>query len=94
VINITEEKIVFTAFNPDKKPHIVLNEEVCSNKCKEKYCTFVCPAGCFEHNEENGKVVFSFEGCLECGTCRIACEEDALDWNHPVGGYGVVFRLG
>ncbi|WP_148895814.1 4Fe-4S dicluster domain-containing protein [Geothermobacter ehrlichii] len=93
-MNIAEEKIVFTAFNPDIKAHIVLNDEICISKCKERYCTFVCPASCFVYEEESSKVVFSFEGCLECGTCRISCEEGALDWNHPEGGYGVVFRLG
>ena len=92
-MNISEDKIIFTAYNVDDKPHITLNEDVCNNKCKTRFCTFICPAGCFMYDEEQNKVVFSFEGCLECGTCRIACENDALDWNHPVGGYGVIYRI-
>ncbi|MEK6545549.1 MAG: ferredoxin family protein, partial [Nitrospinota bacterium] len=32
------------------------------------------------------------EGCLECGTCRIACE--FIEWRNPKGGYGVCYRYG
>lgn len=92
-MNISEEKIILTAYNVDTKPHITLNEDICNSRCKIRFCTFICPAGCFVFDEDQNKVVFSFEGCLECGTCRIACDEKALDWNHPEGGYGVVFRL-
>ena len=41
-------------------------------------------------NEVN--IVISFEACLECGTCRIACE--FIDWRNPKGGFGVCFRFG
>jgi len=31
---------------------------------------------------------------LECGTCRIACGAEVLEWNYPEGGAGVQFRFG
>jgi NAD-dependent dihydropyrimidine dehydrogenase PreA subunit len=36
----------------------------------------------------------SYEGCLECGTCMIACSEGAIDWRNPRGGFGVSLRYG
>jgi len=77
-MNISEEKIILTAYNVDTKPHITLNEDICNSRCKIRFCTFICPAGCFVFDEDQNKVVFSFEGCLECGTCRIACDEKRL----------------
>ncbi len=53
----------------------------------------VCPAGLYSENEK-GEVVISVDGCLECGTCLIACGEDLLEWHYPSGGSGVQFRFG
>jgi ferredoxin like protein len=41
---------------------------------------------------KEGEVVLELDGCLECGTCRIACPE--LDWHYPRGGYGVQYKCG
>ena len=35
-----------------------------------------------------------YAGCLECGTCLIACNEGALSWSYPKGDYGVQYRFG
>lgn len=53
----------------------------------------VCPAGLYSANE-NGDVVVSVDGCLECGTCLLACGEENLEWHYPSGGSGVQFRFG
>jgi ferredoxin like protein len=37
--------------------------------------------------------MFSHQTCLECGACRISCQNGALDWNYPKGGFGVCFRF-
>jgi len=34
-----------------------------------------------------------YETCLECGTCYVVCDKEAVDWNYPRGGYGVCYRL-
>jgi ferredoxin like protein len=35
------------------------------------------------------------DGCLECGTCRVICEESAMSsWEYPRGGYGILFKFG
>ena len=43
----------------------------------------------------DGRVLFSYEGCVECGTCRIVCNEfDNVEWTYPRGGYGIQYRFG
>jgi ferredoxin like protein len=75
----------------DYEPHIKVNAEKCEN-CDQKSCVKLCPAGCYTLLE--GKILFSYEGCLECGTCRVICPEEAIEWNYPVSGRGIYFRFG
>jgi ferredoxin like protein len=73
------------------EPHIVLDNSKCVT-CDLKPCLYVCSAGCFA--DEDDKIKFSYEGCLECGTCRVMCSKQALTWGYPLGGCGVSFRIG
>ncbi|TWA98921.1 ferredoxin family protein [Bradyrhizobium stylosanthis] len=53
-----------------------------------------CPARCYELSED-GQVEATVDGCIECGTCRIICEETGdIEWSYPRGGYGVLFKFG
>lgn len=76
----------------DGHPHIEVNNEVCQTICKSKACLFVCPANVY--SEQDGVIIADWAGCLECGTCRAACPHDALKWEYPRGGFGVVYRHG
>lgn len=58
-----------------------------------KKAMMVCPAGLYSENEQ-GDVELNVDGCLECGTCLIACGEDVLYWHYPDAGAGVQFRYG
>lgn len=54
----------------------------------------VCPAGLYRENEQ-GERSFSYAGCLECGTCRIACGDTIISkWNNPEPMMGVQYRYG
>ena len=54
----------------------------------------VCPAALYKRAEA-GKQSFDYAGCLECGTCRIACEGSILSkWENPKPMMGVVYRFG
>jgi ferredoxin like protein len=86
-----EDKLTTTRFNVDKEPHIKVNAEICET-CPEKVCLYVCPAQNYVLSEN--KVVFSWQGCLECGACRLACNRGAIDWSYPRGGFGVCLRYG
>ncbi len=75
----------------DREAHIIVDYEKCRT-CPHKACLTACPAQCYLSQEETG-VVFNYEGCLECGTCYVVCDQDALKWNYPKGGYGVSYRF-
>ncbi|MFQ6108828.1 MAG: ferredoxin family protein, partial [Candidatus Aminicenantales bacterium] len=66
-----EEKLAVNKYDIDQEVHIRIHEDICQ-KCDKHDCVYACPADCFKLKE--GKLIFSFEGCLECGSCRIVCE--------------------
>lgn len=85
-------KLGLNVFKEDKEFHIKIK----SGKEKDaslKKAILVCPAGLYSENEK-GEVVISVDGCLECGTCLLACGEGLLEWHYPNGGSGVQFRFG
>lgn len=90
-----EEKLFQDRYRVDVgRPHIAIkNAELCA-QCSNQQCTVCCPAGCYTA-EANGRVVLSTDGCLECGTCRIICDEHRnVDWEWPRGGFGILFKFG
>jgi ferredoxin like protein len=89
-----DEKLAIDAFKSDKESHIIINHETCRAKCTLRPCLFVCPAHLYALNEETGEMTVEYAGCLECGTCLIACAEGALSWSYPRGDYGVQYRFG
>jgi len=89
MINI-QEKLNFIRFRLDKEAHIVIDREKCA-LCKGRPCLFACPAGLFILSEGD-EILHSYEGCLECGTCYVVCEQAAINWRYPKGGFGVSFR--
>ena len=54
----------------------------------------VCPAALYKIGED-GATSFDYAGCLECGTCRIACEGTIVrKWENPRPTMGVEYRFG
>lgn len=89
-VNI-DDKLFLNSYDVDTVPHVAIKDQaVCAN-CKEKNCTFICPAHVYEWKD--GHITVSYEGCLECGACRIGCCHDNIDWSYPRGGFGIQFRL-
>jgi ferredoxin like protein len=86
-----EDKLFTVKTKKDKNSHIVIDQTRC-RECKEKICITICPAGAYE--EIGGKIEVAYENCLECGSCRVACKEDAIEWQNPDGGFGVTFING
>jgi ferredoxin like protein len=89
-----EAKLGRNVFKLDKNSHIAIRHDVCQTNCVTHYCLFVCPANVYSWSDERKQVHAEFEGCLECGTCVIACDQDALQWRYPRAGYGVQYRFG
>ncbi len=89
---ILKAKLGLDVFKPLKEPHIKIRPGM-EKDVRLKPAVRLCPAGLYSENEK-GETVLSLDGCLECGTCRMACGSEVLEWNYPEGDAGVQFRFG
>ncbi|MBU7319360.1 4Fe-4S dicluster domain-containing protein [Paenibacillus ehimensis] len=88
-----EEKQYLIRFKADTNSHLhVLDYDICATKCPDKICTIFCPAEVYKWEEIRMHV--GYEGCHECGSCRIGCPHQNIKWEYPKGGHGIIFRLG
>lgn len=89
-----DDKLGHNRFHADDNyAHIELNKE-CADQEMIKRVILACPAKLYQQ-DDSGKLSFNYEGCLECGTCRVLAGNSVLKrWNHPMGGMGVEFRRG
>jgi ferredoxin like protein len=86
-----ERKLALDTYNVDRNR--IIDRDVCL-RCVRQQCINCCPATCYTP-QEDGRVLFSYEGCVECGTCRIVCHEfDNIEWTYPRGGFGIQYRHG
>ena len=88
-----DKKLYTLKYSPDTQSHLQPDKEQCK-LCSSRNCTFICPAGVYEWNEEKQELIINYENCLECGACRIACERKSLGWQYPKGTKGVTFKQG
>ena len=86
-----QKKISTVKYKCASCSHLILNQDIC-RKCKDKTCTFICPADVYSVDEKTGDVIVGYENCLECGACRIACPKNNIEWNYPSSGCGVVYK--
>ncbi len=88
-----DEIFDYTSYTIDREPHIVLDPGMCA-ACDHRGCANSCPAGCYTWSEEEKKMTFVHDSCLECGTCYIVCDKNAFTrWRYPRGGFGVSYRM-
>lgn len=87
-----KSKLGVNVFKPDRERHINIRPGF-EKDPRLKAAILVCPAGLYKENDR-GEVELDIDGCLECGTCRVACGTEVLDWKYPNGGTGVQFRFG
>jgi len=87
-----EDKLAVNKFDIDKEVHIQLKEEACQD-CDVHSCLYACPSDCFKLTEDE-RITFAYEGCLECGSCRIICDKDAIEWTLPRAGFGICYQYG
>ena len=88
-----DKKLYTLKYSPDTVSHLNPDNSKCKI-CISRNCTYICPAGVYEWNEEKQELIINYENCLECGACRIACEHKCIDWQYPKGTKGVTFKLG
>lgn len=89
------ERVGETSFNIDQnKPHIEVDTDIC-RKCPHQMCQYGCPTQCYKADESDVRIMhFNYEGCVECGTCDVLCDQGAVTWNMPRGGFGVQYKYG
>jgi len=87
-----DDRLFRTRFIADTEAHLVVDNTICKT-CKDKPCTYVCPVQNYTVNEKED-VIVSWESCLECGACRVACIPKGLSWKYPNGGKGICLRQG
>ncbi len=86
-----DKKLHTLKCTPDTNSHIRPDCTKCKT-CKSKICTIICPAQVYVQNED--QVIVNYENCLECGACRLACEQNCIEWEYPRGIKGVTFKRG
>lgn len=94
-VNVSE-LIAVNKYNVDEEcPHIELAGNINDLPAGEfGKLVRVCPAALYREDDE-GKRSFDYAGCLECGTCRIACEGTIVSkWQQPQSGMGITYRYG
>lgn len=80
----------------EENAHIELSSDNLAELPAEEFGKLVrvCPAGLYRESEQ-GERSFDYAGCLECGTCRIACEGTIITkWENPAPMMGVRYRFG
>lgn len=86
-----DDKLFTVKYTGDSESHLIPNQEKCI-KCKDRVCTYICPANVYTWEQSEKTLVVRYENCLECGACRIACPKKCIDWKYPRGGFGVSFK--
>jgi ferredoxin-like protein FixX len=91
-VNI-DESISFNKYNVDEdNAHIELVPDPDDTEFAK--LMRVCPAGLYKV-DSNSQKLFDYAGCLECGTCRIACADTIIQqWRNPAAAKGVFYRFG
>ncbi len=88
-----EDKLFLNRYRVDEEPHIrILDGSVCMENCEHQPCLYICPANVYRL--EKDRISVAYEGCLECGSCRIGCLKLNIEWRFPQGGYGISHKFG
>lgn len=88
-----KQKLGTTEFVTDdpEYAHITIDPNICQT-CPDQMCMWGCPTDCY--NLINGEMKFTYEDCVECGTCFVTCRHGSVSWSHPRGSFGVKYKYG
>lgn len=77
---------------PGTGDFIKVDQERC-NGCGR--CAVVCVMNLWRLRDGVASLVENYqEKCLECAACYSVCEPDAINFQYPAGGTGVVYEQG
>jgi len=78
-------------FDVDEDPHISIPKDPEGQKgLPKKALVLLCPAACYTMIDDS--LLFSYEGCLECGLCRVLAW-GKIRWEYPRSGRGIQYRF-
>ncbi|MHB9095043.1 MAG: ferredoxin family protein [Eubacteriales bacterium] len=86
-----QKQVSVDCYRPPKPGSYIINAIKCREDCIDTKCVWVCPAGLFSKTER-GVILESDGFCLECGACRLICDNIVFDY--PPAGKGVIHRFG
>jgi ferredoxin like protein len=89
-----EERLFSIRYRADDQSHLLIKNQAVCELCSNKACEWFCPADVYSWNAEERMLAVAHENCLECGTCRIACDFGNIAWQYPTGGYGISYKFG
>ncbi|MDR1136152.1 MAG: 4Fe-4S dicluster domain-containing protein [Clostridiales Family XIII bacterium] len=88
-----DDKLGVDRFKVDEHNAHIIVDETYNNIDEINRLIMACPAGLYSYND--GKVDFNYEGCLECGTCRVVSLGKVIkSWSYPRGPLGVEYHHG
>ena len=77
----------------DAWQHVKIRDQKSCHNCQKKVCLTICPSWVFRCGETDvTSIQVLYRQCLECGACRLVCEN--IDFSYPHGGFGVLYRQG
>jgi ferredoxin like protein len=88
------DRLYSIRYRSDDKSHLEILDQTVCEACQSKSCQWFCPADVYSWHEEEHVMAIAYENCLECGTCRIACDYHNIQWRYPTGGYGIAYKFG
>ena len=91
--NIDDLVLTIKYYVDEEFGHIKIKDHGVCAKCEHKPCLTFCPARVFTQDRQ-GKILVGYQACVECGSCRVGCPYENVDWSLPRGGYGVAYKFG
>ena len=89
-----EDRLYTVKYEDAGESHLdVFDPEICEDRCSTYDCVQVCPANVWRESDE-GVPIIAYENCLECGSCRWACQYENVEWTYPERGAGVTYKKG
>ncbi len=86
------DPLQWVSIDPPAESHIKVKNEKNCQKCDMRPCTYICPAQVYRWDEAAKHLNVSYQRCIECGACVIACPQNiGLAW--PGEGKGVYYQL-
>jgi ferredoxin like protein len=88
------DKLFTIRYKCDDVSHLIIKDHANCLQCAKKDCNYFCPSDVYEWEKKAKITTVAYENCIECGTCRIACPYDNIEWVYPKGGYGITYKYG